>query len=290
VVPIRNPEERRDVDASLRSAESDAKESVWADYRYIVYADTAEADRLASIDLGAGHSSSNETISGRVLTALKSQSLLNDSVSSGYLLRKWPPALLGSGAWPLSGLRQSFLDGSLTRLLDPDRVLRTRIIEFVSKGDFGLASGARSDGTYQELWFAEDAEPEEVAFDANVFLLKKETAATIKSATASKPDEPLPPIGPAPSGGSGLADEAPVRGRPSTTRSVTVSLRGTLPPEQWNRVGTRLIPRLRGATDLRIEISAQGSASAQSGAQLAADLQQALQDLGLESMLSIEVT
>jgi hypothetical protein len=37
-----------------------------------------------------------------------------------------------------------------------------------------------------------------------------------------------------------------------------------------------------------MEISAQGSASAQSGAQLAADLQQALQDLGLQSTLSIE--
>jgi hypothetical protein len=186
-------------------------------------------------------------------------------------------------------LRQSFLDGSLTRLLDPDRVLRTRIIEFVAKGDFGLASGARSDGTYQKLWFAEDAEPEEVAFDANVFLLKKETAAALKSATAAKPADPVPPAAPEPLGRPDPTDGAPVPGQPSTTGSVTVSLRGTLPAEQWNRVGTRLIPRLRGTADLRIEISAQGSASAQSGAQLATEIEQALQDLGLQATLRVEV-
>ena len=33
-------------------------------------------------------------------------------------------------------MRQSFLNGSLTRLLDPDAVLRKKIAEFVAKGDF----------------------------------------------------------------------------------------------------------------------------------------------------------
>lgn len=46
----------------------------------------------------------------------------------GYIDRHWPPAFADSGAWPLGSLRQSFLNGTLTRLLDPERVLRTRII------------------------------------------------------------------------------------------------------------------------------------------------------------------
>jgi hypothetical protein len=96
--------------------------AVWADYRFIVFSNYEEADRLRAIDLGAGHSSSNETISGRVLAALKGQELLNENGGVGYIQRKWPPALAESCAWPLSGLRQSFLDGSLTRLLDPDKV------------------------------------------------------------------------------------------------------------------------------------------------------------------------
>ena len=79
-----------------------------------MFADNEEADRLRAIDLGAGHSSSNETISGRVLAALKGQGLLNEKVGVGYIQRKWPPALAESGAWPLSGLRQSSLDRSLS--------------------------------------------------------------------------------------------------------------------------------------------------------------------------------
>ena len=76
------------------------------------------------VDLGAGHSSAQETLCGRVIQALKSSALLNESVGAGYLDRNWPPALKESGAWPFPVLRQSFLNGSLTRLLDPDAVLK----------------------------------------------------------------------------------------------------------------------------------------------------------------------
>src|SRR5262249_26871759 len=53
---------------------------------------------------------------------------------ASYMDGKWPEALKESGAWPLSGLRQSFLNGSFTRLLDPDATLKAKITEFVSKG------------------------------------------------------------------------------------------------------------------------------------------------------------
>ena len=109
---------------------------------------------LKVIDLGAGHSSGSETLCGRVITALKSGALLNESVGAGYIDRHWPPAFKDAGAWPLTSLRQSFLNGALTRLIDPDTVLRQRIIEFVGAGDFGLASGdlERRRDT-QRLWF-----------------------------------------------------------------------------------------------------------------------------------------
>jgi hypothetical protein len=62
-----------------------------------------------------------KTLCGRVIAALKSEALLNESVGAGYIERNWPPALKDSGAWPLASLRQSFLNGSLTRLIDPRR-------------------------------------------------------------------------------------------------------------------------------------------------------------------------
>ena len=119
-------------------AEEAAKDEVWGNYRFAVLADGQEADGLKVIDLGAGHSSSGGTLCGRVIGALKSEALLNESVGAGYIERNWPPALKDSGAWPLQSLRQSFLNGSLTRLVDPDATLKSKIVEFVTQGDFGL--------------------------------------------------------------------------------------------------------------------------------------------------------
>jgi hypothetical protein len=157
--------DRADVDAKVRDAEEAAKDEVWGEYRFVVLANAKEAGGLEVIDLGAGHASATETLCGRVIAALKSRSLLNEGVGAGHLERNWPPALKESGAWPLSSLRQSFLNGALTRLIDPDAVLRTRIVEFVSKGELGLASGPKPDGTYDRLWFGEWITADEVVLN-----------------------------------------------------------------------------------------------------------------------------
>src|SRR5207244_5463550 len=122
--------DRADLQSKVKEAEEAAKDEVWGDYRFAVVADNQEADGLKVIDLGAGHSSSGETLCGRVILALKSGALLNESVGASYIERNWPPALKEIGAWSLLGLRQSFLDGSLTRLVDPDAVLKSKIVEF----------------------------------------------------------------------------------------------------------------------------------------------------------------
>src|SRR6185436_5423299 len=134
----------------------------WGGYRFAVVADGQEPDGLKVIDLGAGHSSSGETLCGRVVAALKSEALLNESVGAGYIERNWPPALKAEGAWPLASLRQSFLNGALTRLVDPDAVLKNKVTEFVGRGDFGLASGKKNDGTYERVWFEDQIGTEEV--------------------------------------------------------------------------------------------------------------------------------
>jgi hypothetical protein len=165
-----------DIQGNVAGAAAAAEDEVWGGYRYAVILDRNKTDWLKVIDLGAGHSSSGETLSGRVITALKAGGLLSESVGAGYVERHWPPALKDSGAWPLSSLRKSFLDGSLTRLLDPDATLRKKIVEFVARGDFGLASNLKPNGTYERVWFAEEIGPEEVSFEHQVFLLLKDKA------------------------------------------------------------------------------------------------------------------
>ena len=101
---------------------------------------------------------------------------------AGYIDRHWPPAFKNSGAWPLTSLRQSFLNGALTRLIDPDAVLRQRIIEFVGAGYFGFASGEKGGGEYERLWFREPVGADEVAFESGVFLLTRAKAEQLRKA------------------------------------------------------------------------------------------------------------
>jgi hypothetical protein len=284
--------DRADIQSKASDAEEATKDEVWGGYRFVVIADAQESDGLKTIDLGAGHSSGSETLCGRVITALKSQALLNESVGAGYIERNWPPALKSSGAWPLSSLRQSFLNGSLTRLLDPDTTRRSKIVEFVSRGDFGLASGQKADGTYERLWFDEPLGAEEVAFESGVFLLLKSKARLLKAVLESgaEPDpmpspEPLPPGGRDGAGpGPGPEPEPePVPGAAKRTFRIS----GEVPPEIWNRLGTKVLPKLRSGSDLKIGIEFSVTVENSSAGSLEADIRQILDDLGIADKVNI---
>ncbi len=275
--------DRAELQSKVKEAEGIAKDEVWGDYRFAVVADGQEADGLQVIDLGAGHSSSGETLCGRVISALKSGALLNESVGAGYIERNWPPPLRDTGAWPLAGLRQSFLNGSLTRLLDPDATLKNKVVELVSKGEFGLASGPKSDGGYERVWFKEPVAPDEVAFEAGVFLLRKATAEALRSGESVAPPRPQPPeeVSPKP-------DVKPPVEPPLSAETKVLRLVGTVPPEIWNRLGTKILPKLRSGAELKIGLEFTVTVKADTAGGLAAELRQILQELGLGEVVRVE--
>jgi hypothetical protein len=279
--------DRAELQSKVKDAESAAKDEVWGDYRFAVLADSQEADGLKVIDLGAGHSSSGETLCGRVITALKSGALLNESVGAGYIERNWPEALKESGAWPLASLRQSFLNGSLTRLVDPDVTLKSKIVEFVMRGDFGLASGKKADGTYERMYFEGMVGPEEVAFEAGVFLLRKATAERLKTGRPATSPGAEPGPGPAPDP-EPTPGPGPGPGSGPTPATRTLRLVGSVPPEVWNRLGTKILPKLRSGSDLRIGLEFSVTVSADSASGLATELRQILQELGLAEAVKVE--
>lgn len=277
--------DRAELQSKVTDAEEAAKDEVWGGYRFAVIADTKEPDGLKVIDLGAGHSSSGETLCGRVITALKSQALLNESVGAGYIERNWPPALKESGAWPLASLRQSFLNGSLTRLLDPDSTLRGKIVEFVSRGDFGLASGQKPDGSYDRVWLGELIGPEEVAFEAGVFLLTKAKAQALKSGT-----QPEPAPGPAPGHGIPPTPEPEPQPGPAPApgaKTRTYRIAGKVTPEVWNRLGTKILPKLRAGTDLQVGIEFSVTVENDVAKTFESDIRQILEDLDLAAAVRI---
>ena len=270
-----DPADRAEIKTKVADAEGAARDEVWADYRYVVLADDKEADGLAVIDLGAGHASSGESLCGRIVTALTSGGLLNESVGAGYLERNWPPALKEAGAWPLASLRQSFLNGALTRLVDPDTVLRSKIVEFVGNGDFGLASGQRPDGTYERVWFGESVGLDEVAFESGVFLVGKDKAKTLV-----EPPPPEPEPGPEP-------EPEPEPGPDPMPSKRTLRVHGEVPPELWNRLGTKLLPKLRSGDDLKVGIDFRATVDEAVARSLSADVRQILEDLGIADKVEI---
>ena len=284
-----------DIRTKTTDAEDAAKEEVWAEYRYVILTDSAEANGLKVIDLGAGHSSSNETLCGRVVQALRQESLLSESVGAGYLDRNWPPALVDSGAWPLSSLRQAFVNGVLTRLLDPEKVLRAKTIEFVERGEFGLASGRNTDGRFDRVWFEEPVAPDEVTFDADVFLLKKATAMQLKAPPAPVPSAGVEPGGQRPGTAGELPQEpespatkAPVVDGPTPVPTRTLRLVGSITAEVWNRFGTRIIPKLRSGSDLRLGVDLSVTVDSATAKQLEGELRQIVDDVGLSDSLRVE--
>ena len=279
--------ERSHVQAQVREAHNSAKDEVWAGYRFVALADNEERQGLKVIDLGAGHASAGETLCGRIISVLKSEALLNESVGAGYLDRNWPPAFEDTGAWPLTSLRQSFLTGALTRLIDPDTVLRRQILAFVSHGDFGFASGRTEDGGFQRLWYAEPLGPEEVSFDADVFLLTKSKAEALR-ARAGDPIEPDPQPPPRP--GPEAEPEPKPRPRPRPDSSDTIlQLAGSVPPEVWNRIGIKLLPKLRSAKGLSLGIDLSVTVGSSFAPNLEDDLRQILADLGLSDRVHIVI-
>jgi hypothetical protein len=196
----------------------------------------------------------------------------------------------------LASLRKCFLDGSLTRLLDPDKVLREKIPELVARGDLGFAAGEGPEGGFNRLWFNEKLFPEDIDFVYDVFVVRKDRAKALRDsmtvpgtavAQAAPPGTGTPPptltlISPQPNeppAGCGVSEAA---------GKTLLRVRGVVPPELWNRLGSKIISKLRsvGQLQARIELSVEVETSAL--ASLEMEIQQVLSDLNLGGKVVVE--
>ncbi|MBI3084788.1 MAG: hypothetical protein HYY88_03530 [candidate division NC10 bacterium] len=69
----------------------------------------------------------------------------------------------------------------------------------------------------------------------------------------------------------------------------TLRISGSIPPEIWNRLGTRLIPKLKSGSDLQLLFTAKLTVDASTAASLKRELEQALADLDLSDRLDVDV-
>ena len=85
------------------------------------------------------------------------------------------------------------------------------------------------------------------------------------------------------------ADSSPIVGPPvQVGQRTTVRLKGAVPPEAWNRLGTKILPKLRSGDDLSVGVEFSVSVDAAVAQSLQAELQQALSELGLGDQVRVE--
>ena len=163
----------------------------------------------------------------------------------------------------------------------------SEIVEFVEAGSFGLASGGRDGGGYERLWFAEPVGAEEVAFEASVFLMTKEKVEALREAAEEgrrgpePAPEPSPEATPKPEPGSAPEPD-------SGSKTATLRLTGTVPPEIWNRLGTKILPKLRSGDGLSVGIDLSVNVDATRAASMEAELRQVLSELDLGDRVRLE--
>jgi len=181
-------------------------------------------------------------------------------------------------------------------------VLRAKLVEFVGRGDFGLASGPKPEGRYERLWFSEPIPTDEIAFESGVVLLKKAKAEALKKkpvptpGDAKHPGEPEPtgvtPTGTGTGNGTGVPTgvQPPVDSPTTGPTTKTMTLSGNIPAELWNRLGTRVLPKLRTGKNLKIGIDFSVTVEAANANELQVELKQILTDLGLQESLELELS
>jgi hypothetical protein len=127
-------------------------------------------------------------------------------------------------------------------------------------------------------------------------LLQEADLSTVPEAKVPKREawpepEPIPVPGPGPQLEPGRDRETIPGPEPEAnvaSQTVTLRLAGTVPPEIWNRLGTKVIPKLRSGADLTIGISFSVTLNAEVARSAMSEFRQILTDLGLEGRLKIE--
>ena len=159
-----------------------------------------------------------------------------------------------------------------------DGVRRARADQ--TKGQTGLTSEER-----EEL-YAEPIRQEEVAFESSVFLLTKAKAEALKVPPEGTP-QPHPGL--TPSQIPGPDPEPDPEPTPDESK-MTLRLTGIVPPEVWNRLGTKILPKLRSLDDLKVGIEFSASVGSAFAHKTEMELRQIMDDLGLGDRVRVERT
>jgi len=260
-----------------RRAERNLRDGIWRAYRRVLL--LAEENELREVDLGLLHPSAAESLVGLIISRLKQEGIVEESISPDFLVRNWPPAL---EEWSTKAVRDAFFASpSFPRLLDP-QVLRSTIAEGVKAGKFGYVG--KTYGGYQGTPIIDDPNfgPERVEISDQVVLLPREKALALKGAPPSPPEEPERT--------ARVAEEPGARpeGAPEQTVALPMpvgrhlSWEGELPPQKWTNFYMRVLTRFATDPSLRLTVRFEVTPATGISQNELEEIKMSLRELGLD--------
>jgi hypothetical protein len=130
--------------------------------------------------------------------------------------------------------------------------------------------------------------PDEVVFDGQTYLLLPSAAKALRTAPPAGPDGrpaeaaagPAVPV----ESEAAVATASPVMETAGTRR---IRLSGSIPPEVWNRVGNRLLPKLRSGVNLDVSVGFEIEVDAATADHFLSEIRQILEDLALSGRVCV---
>ena len=254
--------------------EQNLKTKVWGAYRRVLL--LGEENELREVDLGLLHPSAAESLVGLIISRLKQEGLLEETISPDFLLRHWPPAL---EEWSTKAVQDTFFASpEFPRLLNPD-ILKETIAEGVQKGKFGYRSSQDMPIINESSFRAEDVE-----ISDEVVLLPLDKALALKEQLLSTPQGQKPPVQAVAEAKEKLeAKLEQVSPAPPVPSLRRLSWQGQLPHQKWMQFYTKILSHF--ATDPSLQLELRFRVAPESGIPPSTieEIKMALRDLGLDS-------
>lgn len=286
-----NAEQREQLAKRLAAAEERLPQQVAMAYRHLLLLGEADAGgtKLDHLDLGPARVDAK--IGERVLEYLRGADRLVDATLAPAALLAARFGLLpeGSDAVELDALLGYFYRLPRLPKLANSRVLRDSLVEGVTKGLFGLASGSSWDAEDAVLRFAEPIDASEVQFQPGTWLVR---ASTIKALIATRTPSPSPrppaslPAGQGEPVPASAPTPAPAHSPSSTLSRVTVRVGGIPASKARDVVKVAVLPLSASASDVTLDvtITAEGGLNGIPRETLNLVVLEGLRQLGLEDV------
>lgn len=165
--------QKRQIDANLKRARDDVRESVWRAYNQIALLD--KENQLQVRNLGLINSSTANSPLHLIVNRLRLEGDIEEAIGPNFLLRNWP----AQPEWSTRAVRDAFFASpKFPRLLNA-AVVRDTIARGVSNG-FLAYVGKAPDGTYQPFLSGTPVTATDIEITDDVFIITKVVADAYK--------------------------------------------------------------------------------------------------------------